>query len=175
VLFWNISHSPWGVRAVTETKLKPDVVPNDVLLSYDGLSFLKGIIDGKLPPPPIAETLGFNLLAADKGTATFEVVPQFRHYNPIGVVHGGLAMTVLDSALGCCVQTTLAKGEAYTTLEIKVNLTRAITKDTGRMRATARLIHRGRTTATAEADLRDEKGNLYAHATTTCIIFPAKK
>jgi uncharacterized protein (TIGR00369 family) len=160
---------------VTETKLKPGVVPNDVLLSYDGLSFLKGIIDGTVPPPPIAETLGFDLVAADKGTAVFEVVPTFAHYNPIGVVHGGLAMTVLDSALGCAVMTTLAKGEAYTTLEIKVNLTRALTKDTGLVRASARLIHRGRTTATAEADLRDAAGTLYAHATTTCIIFPVKK
>jgi uncharacterized protein (TIGR00369 family) len=160
---------------VTATALTYGVVPNDVLLSYDGLSFLKGIIDGTIPAPPIAETLGFDLVAAEKGTATFEVVPELKHYNPIGVVHGGLAMTVLDSALGCAVMTTLAKGEAYTTLEIKVNLTRALTKDTGLVRATARLIHRGRTTATAEADLRDDKGNLYAHATTTCIIFPARK
>jgi uncharacterized protein (TIGR00369 family) len=173
VLFSRAHFNP--ERDVTETKLKPGVVPNDVLLSYDGLSFLQGIIDGSVPPPPIAETLGFDLTAVDKGTATFTVVPTFAHYNPIGVVHGGLAMTVLDSALGCAVMTTLAKGEAYTTLEIKVNLTRALTKDTGRVRATARMIHRGRTTATAEADLRDEKGALYAHATTTCIIFPVKK
>lgn len=157
------------------TALTYGVVPNDVLLSYDGLSFLKGIIDRTIPAPPIAETLGFDLVSADKGTATFEVVPKLKHYNPIGVVHGGLAMTVLDSALGCAVMTTLAKGEAYTTLEIKVNLTRALTKDTGLVRATARLIHRGRTTATAEADLRDDKGNLYAHATTTCVIFPVRK
>lgn len=160
---------------MTETRLKPDVVPNDVLLSYDGLSFLQGIIAGTLPPPPIAETLGFTLAAIDKGTATFECVPQFKHYNPIGVVHGGLAMTLLDSALGCCVQTTLQKGEAYTTIEIKVNLTRALTKDTGLVRATSRMIHRGRSIATAEADLRDEKGTLYAHATTTCMIFPMRK
>lgn len=160
---------------MNETVLTYGVVPNDVLLSYDGLSFLKGIIDHTIPAPPIAETLGFDLVSADKGTATFEVVPKLEHYNPIGVVHGGLAMTVLDSALGCAVMTTLAKGEAYTTLEIKVNLTRALTKDTGLVRATARLIHRGRTTATAEADLRDDKGNLYAHATTTCIIFPVRK
>jgi uncharacterized protein (TIGR00369 family) len=151
------------------------VVPTDVLLSYDGLSFLKGIIDRSIPSPPIAETLGFDIVAADKGTAVFECVPKLAHYNPIGVVHGGLAMTLLDSALGCAVMTTLAKGEAYTTLEVKVNLTRALTKDTGLVRATARMIHRGRTTATAEADLRDDKGNLYAHATTTCIIFPVKK
>ncbi|MCZ7660749.1 MAG: PaaI family thioesterase [Xanthobacteraceae bacterium] len=84
-------------------------------------------------------------------------------------------MTLLDSALGCAVHTTLKAGEGYTTLEVKVNLVRAITKDTGTVRATGRLIHRGRTTATAEADLRDAKGNLLAHGTTTCMIFPAKK
>ncbi len=99
---------------------------------------------------------------------------QFRHYNPLGTVHGGFAMTLLDSCLGCCVHTTLAKGEGYTTLEVKVNLVRAITKDTGQIRATGRLIHRGRTTATAEGDIRDAAGNLLAHGTTTCMIFPAK-
>lgn len=160
---------------MTETTQTYGVVPTDVLLSYDGLSFLKAIIDGTVPAPPIAEVLGFDLVAVEEGKATFECVPKFAHYNPIGVVHGGLAMTLLDSALGCAVMTTLAKGEAYTTLEIKVNLTRALTKDTGLVRANARMIHRGRTTATAEADLRDGKGALYAHATTTCIIFPAKK
>ena len=160
---------------MTDTKLKPGVVPADVLLSYDGLTFLQEMIAGKLPPPPIADMLGFAIVAVGKGTATFECVPKLAHYNPIGVVHGGLAMTLLDSALGCAVMTTLQKGEAYTTLEIKVNLTRAVTKDTGLVRATARLIHRGRTTATAEGDLRDEKGTLYAHATTTCMIFPVKK
>ena len=77
----------------------------------------------------------------------FEGLPEFRHYNPLGAVHGGFAMTLLDSCLGCCVHTTLAKGEGYTTLEVKVNLVRAITKDTGPIRATGRLIHRGRTTA----------------------------
>jgi uncharacterized protein (TIGR00369 family) len=162
-------------RDMTDISRTYGVVPTDVLLSYDGLSFLKGIIDGSVPAPPITETLGFDLVAADKGSAVFEVVPTLAHYNPIGVVHGGLAMTVLDSALGCAVMTTLGKGEAYTTLEIKVNLTRALTKDTGVVRASARMIHRGRTTATAEADLRDAAGTLYAHATTTCIIFPAKK
>ena len=88
----------------------------------------------------------------------FEGLPEFRHYNPLGTVHGGFAMTLLDSCLGCCVHTTMAKGEGYTTLEVKVNLVRAITKDTGQIRATGRLIHRGRTTATAEGDIRDARG-----------------
>ena len=151
------------------------VVPADVLLSHTGLDFLQGVVDGRLPAPPIAETLGFDLVAVEKGKAVFEGVPGFRHYNPLGTVHGGFAMTLLDSCLGCCVHTTMAAGEGYTTLEVKVNLVRAITKDTGKITATGRLIHRGRTTATAEGDIRDAAGNLLAHGTTTCMIFPAKK
>ena len=151
------------------------VTPLDQALSYDGLTFLKKLIDGSLPAPPIAETLGFDLIAVEHGKAVFEGLPAFRHYNPLGTVHGGYAMTLLDSCLGCCVHTTMAKGEGYTTLEVKVNLVRAITKDTGPIRATGRLIHRGRTTATAEGDIRDAAGNLLAHGTTTCMIFPAKK
>ncbi|PWB58372.1 MAG: phenylacetic acid degradation protein [Bradyrhizobiaceae bacterium] len=161
--------------AVNEKTRTSGVVPPEVALGFDGLTLLKGMIAGEYPPPPIAETLGFGLVEAEPGRAVFEGSPGFRHYNPIGVVHGGFAMTLLDSALGCAVHTTLKAGEGYTTLEVKVNLVRAITKDTGTVRATGRLIHRGRTTATAEADLRDAKGNLLAHGTTTCMIFPAKK
>jgi uncharacterized protein (TIGR00369 family) len=153
---------------------KIGVVPTDVLLSYDGLSFLQAIVAGTLPGPPIAETLGFALAEVSEGRALFVSVPAFKHYNPIGVVHGGYAATLLDSAVGCAVHTTLAKGEAYTTLELKLNLVRAITKDTGELRAEGRLIHRGRTVATADGYLRDTAGKLYAHATTTCMIFPAK-
>ncbi len=150
------------------------VVPADVLLSQSGLDFLKGVIDGRLPAPPIAETLGFTLVAVENGRAIFEGVPEHRHYNPIGVVHGGFAMTLLDSALGCSVHTTLDKGDTYTTLEIKVNLVRPLTKDTGLIRAEGRILHRGRTLATAEGEIKDASGKLYAHATTTCMIFPAK-
>jgi len=104
----------------------------------------------------------------------FEGLPQERHYNPIGVVHGGLAMTLLDSALGCAVHSMLDRGETYTTLEIKVNLVRPITRDTGPIRAEGRIVYRGRTVGTSEGDLKDAGGKLYAHATTTCMIFPAK-
>jgi uncharacterized protein (TIGR00369 family) len=150
------------------------VTPTEKILQLDGLSFLQQIVDGTLPAPPIAQTLGFNLVHVEKGKAVFEGLPEYRHYNPIGVVHGGLAMTLMDSCMACAIQTTLAKGEIYTTLEIKVNLVRAITADTGLVRATGRLIHRGRTTATSEGDIRDTAGALLAHGTTTCIIFPAK-
>lgn len=159
---------------MTERRGAVGVVSPQVLLSEDGLSFLQGIVDGRIPAPPISETLGFWLAAVSDGRAVFESVPEFRHYNPIGVVHGGYAATLLDSALGCAIHTTLKKGEGYTTLELKVNLVRAITQDTGRIEAEGRIIHRGRTVATAEGHLRDEAGRLYAHASTTCMIFPAK-
>ena len=118
--------------------------------------------------------LGFHLTEAEQGRAVFEGVPEFRHYNPIGTVHGGFAATLLDSALGCAIFSTLAKGEAWTTLELKFNLVRPLTKETGPVRAEGRIVHRGRTVATSEGGLKDRAGKLYAHATTTCMIFPAK-
>jgi uncharacterized protein (TIGR00369 family) len=150
------------------------VVTPDILLSYDGLGFLKAIIDGTVPHPPISELMGFHLTEAEKGRAVFEGVPEFHHYNPIGTVHAGLAATLLDSALGCAIFSTLAKGDTWTTLELKLNLVRPVTKDTGPIRAEGRILHRGRTVATSEGDLKDRAGKLYAHATTTCMIFPAK-
>jgi uncharacterized protein (TIGR00369 family) len=166
--------SETGGVAVQEGGGKVGVVSAAVLLAQDGLSFLRKIIDGTLPSPPIAATLGFALVEVEHGRALFQGVPAFAHYNPIGTVHGGYAATLLDSAVGCSVHTTLAKGEAYTTLELKLNLVRPLTKDTGRISAEGRIIHRGRTVATADGYLRDAAGRLYAHATTTCIIFPAK-
>ena len=153
---------------------KTGVVPIDLVLSHDGLSFLQQMIAGQVPQPPMTETLGFRLTDVERGRAAFECVPEFRHYNPIGTVHGGFAMTMLDSALGCAIFSTTQKGETWTTLEIKVNFVRPITKDTGIIRAEGRIIHRGRTIATAEGDVRDRAGTLYAHATTTCAIFQAK-
>ena len=150
------------------------VVSPEVLKSYDGLGFLKAMIDGTLPQAPICEILGFHLIEAEPGRAVFESLPEFRHYNPIGTVHAGLAATLLDSALGCAIFSTLTKGEGWTTLELKLNLVRPLSKDTGPVRAEGRIMHRGRTVATSEGDLKDAAGKLYAHATTTCMIFPAK-
>jgi len=150
------------------------VVTPEILKSYDGLGFLQAIIDGILPQPPIAELIGFHLAEAENGRAVFEGLPEFRHYNPIGSVHGGIAATLLDSALGCAIFSTLHKGDTWTTLELKLNFVRPMTKDTGPVRAEGRVIHRGRTVATSEGDLKDRAGKLYAHATTTCMIFPAK-
>ena len=104
---------------------KYGVVTPDILKTYDGLGFAKAIADGTLPQPPICEVLGFHLIEVENGRAAFEGVPDFRHYNPIGTVHGGFAATLLDSALGVAIFSTLAKGDAWTTLELKVNFVRA--------------------------------------------------
>jgi uncharacterized protein (TIGR00369 family) len=138
--------------------------------ALSGIDFLRAIRDGRLPAPPIAELLGFKLVEVDAGHAVFEVVPGEQHYNPIGVVHGGLAMTLLDSAMGCAVQTHMPAGGGYTTLEAKTNLTRAITSQTGKLRAIGKVIHLGSRIATAEGKLVDAAGKLYAHATTTCLV-----
>jgi uncharacterized protein (TIGR00369 family) len=153
---------------------KYGVVTPDILKSYDGLGFLQAIIDGTLPQPPIGETLGFHLVEAEPGRAVFAGTPEFRHYNPIGTVHGGFAATLLDSALACAIATTMKKGDVWTTLELKLNYVRAMTTETGVVRAEGRVIHRGRSVATSEGDIKDAAGRLYAHATTTCMIFAAK-
>jgi uncharacterized protein (TIGR00369 family) len=138
--------------------------------SMPGIEFLRAIRDRRLPAPPIAKLMGFDLVEVEPGYAVFEVVPAERHYNPIGVVHGGLAMTLLDSAMGCAVQTHMPVGSGYTTLEAKTNLVRAITADTGKLRAIGRTLHVGKRMATAEGRLEDAAGKLYAHSSTTCIV-----
>lgn len=135
-----------------------------------GLDFLKKIAAGEVPGPPLAALLNFQLVEVSEGQAVFAVEPKEYHYNPIGVVHGGLAATLLDSAMGCAVHSTLPAGAGYTTLEIKVNLIRPMTAETGLVRAEANVIHVGGRTATAEGRVIDGTGKLYAHATTTCLI-----
>jgi uncharacterized protein (TIGR00369 family) len=144
----------------------------ETLKSMSGLEFLQGIIDGKLPAPPIAATLGFRIAEVSQGYARFEMTPEFKHYNPIGVVHGGVAATLLDSCMSCAVQTHAPAGTAYTTLEIKINYVRALTDKTGPIRAEARTLYVGRRSGTAEGKILDANGTLYAHGTTTCLIFP---
>jgi uncharacterized protein (TIGR00369 family) len=150
------------------------VLPPDQAMRRSGIQFLSDIIEGKLPQPPICATLGFHLTEASEGHARFDGLPEFRHYNPIGSVHGGFAATLLDSAVGCAVHSTLTKGEAYTTLELKINYVRPLNAQTGLVLAEGRTIHGGRTVATAEGTVKDKAGKLYTHATTTCMIFPAK-
>lgn len=153
--------------------LTTGLVPADQIAARSGLEFLADMVAGKLPHPPMCATLGFHLAEVAAGYARFDGEPEFRHYNPIGTVHGGFAATLLDSALGCAIFSTLAKGEGWTTLELKLNMVRPITKDTGTVLTEGRVIHRGRTVATADGTVKDRAGKLYAHASTTCMIFPA--
>lgn len=136
-----------------------------------GLDYLQKIVSGELPPPPIGVLMNFRISELSEGHAVFTVEPAEYHYNPIGVVHGGVAATLLDSAMGCAVHSTLPAGAGYTTLEIKVNYVRPILAETGRVRCEANIIHVGGRTAVAEGRVLDEKGKLYAHGTTTCLIF----
>ncbi|HZO02871.1 MAG TPA: PaaI family thioesterase [Burkholderiales bacterium] len=135
-----------------------------------GIEFLRAIRDGKLPHPPICALLNYRLVEVDPGHAVFEGTPGEQHYNPIGVVHGGIAMTLLDSAMGCAVQTRMPAGGGYTTLEAKTNLVRAVSASTGKLRAIGKVLHVGKRMATAESRLEDLEGKLYAHATTTCLV-----
>src|SRR5215217_1205605 len=146
----------------------PAVDPREVAergLRLSGMEYIDAIFRGELPAPPISELMGFRGVSAEPGRAIFEMVPGQQHYNPIGVVHGGIAMTLLDSAMGCAVQTQMPAGGGYTTLEAKTNLVRAITAETGPLRAIGKVVHAGKRVATAEARLEDPSGKLYAHAT----------
>lgn len=138
-----------------------------------GLEFLHAMARGELPPPPVALALGFEPARVEdfsEGRAEFRFRPQEFQYNPIGSVHGGVFATLLDSAVGCAIQTTLPAGVAYTTLELKVNYIRPLLAGGPEVRALGHVIHVTRQTGIAEGRIVDEHGKLYAHATTTCLI-----
>src|SRR5690606_35324657 len=140
-----------------------------------GFDCLNGMLKGEIPLPPIAKTLGFHPLSVEEGKVTFEFEPREFHYNPIGSVQGGVISTVLDTVMGCALHSKLAQGVAYTTLELKINFTKAVTYKSGRMIAEGRLIHFGKSTALIEADLKNEEGLLYAHGVCTCMVLNNKK
>jgi uncharacterized protein (TIGR00369 family) len=140
-----------------------------------GLEIFNAMFAGELPFPPIGETLDFIAVEIEKGRAVFQGRPLERHYNPLGTVHGGWYATLLDSAVGCAVHSALPAGKSYTTLELKVNMLRALTKDVTLVRAEGKLIHLGGQIATAEGRLVGPDGKLYGHATTTCLIFDFPK
>lgn len=139
-----------------------------------GLELMQLMVAGTLPQAPIADTLGFRLVEVERGHAVFECEPAEFHYNPIGTVHGGLASTLLDSATGCALATTLEPGQGWTTLELKANFTRPLTAETGLMRCIGSVVHPGRTVATTEARLVDRDGRLYAHGTSTILVLGAR-
>jgi uncharacterized protein (TIGR00369 family) len=147
------------------------VLPMDQALHRSGLEMLQAMLAGELAYPSIGKTLDFLLIEVALGRAVFQGTPGPGHLNPMGSVHGGWYATLLDSALGCCVHSALPAGKAYTTLELKVNLIRAIKPDTQRVRAIGQVIHVGGQTATADARLVGPDGKLYAHGSTTCLVF----
>ena len=146
------------------------VVPLSTLKSMSGLDFLQAMIDGRLPRAPMGATLNFAPVAVAKGFFAFEGTPGVEHYNPIGTVHGGYAATMLDSCMGCAVQSTLAQGFGYTTLEFKISLLRAITSETGVVRAEGTIVSSGRRVATADGKLVDSNGRILVTGTTTCLV-----
>lgn len=143
----------------------------DQLASMSGKALFEAMFAGELLSPPIGETLDFIPIHIEDGSAIFQGRPGKQHYNPLGSVHGGWFCTILDSAVGCAIHSTLPAGKGYTTLEIKVNMIRALTTAIPLVRAEAKIIHVGRQTATAEGRIVGPNGKLYAHATTTCLIF----
>jgi uncharacterized protein (TIGR00369 family) len=154
-------------------RLRPSDAPRPVMspVGMSGMDIFNAIFAGDLPPPPLGETLNFMGIHMEHGKAVFQGRPSRRHYNPLGTVHGGWFAAMLDSAVGCAVHTTLPAGRAYTTLELKINLVRPLTDAVPMVRAIGTVIHVGRQTGTAEGRIVGPDGKLYAHATTTCLIF----
>ncbi len=140
-------------------------------LKLSGLEYMRALAEKKIPPPPIAVLMNMTPTSVEEGKVSFSAIPGEEHYNPIGIVHGGFMATLLDSVAGCAVHTTLAQGEAYTTLTLEVKNLRPLTRDTGLVRAEGEVEYRGRRQATAEAKIyAEETGKLLATATSTCLI-----
>ena len=150
------------------------ILPPEAFAAMSGIEALQAMIAGQLPAPPMARTMGILLVEAEPGLVVFSGEPSEAHFNPQGVIHGGWAAAMLDSALGCATHTTLAMGERYTTVEMKVNYLRPIFPGKGALRCEAQVVNRGRTLCLTEARLVDSAGKLYAHGSETCMIFPAK-
>jgi uncharacterized protein (TIGR00369 family) len=159
----------------TAPKIDYGLTPPEVMASMAGIDFVRAIFAGKLPAPPIMQAVQPFDSTAEPGVVVMHSIPGFRHYNPIGSVHGGYAATLLDSVMGLAVHTALPAGTGYTTLEFKISFIKGMTKDTGPVRTEGRTLNVGRRAATAEARMTDAKGRLLAHATTTCLVFEIPK
>lgn len=160
-----------AVRVRLDAGPGPGVARPEQIAGKTGLEMMLAMLNGDIPYPPIAKTMDFTILEAGRGRAVFQGTPGVQHLNPLGTVHGGWFATLLDSALGCAVHTMMPPGRGYTTAELGVNLVKALTPKIQRVRATGTVIHCGRQLATAEARLTGPDGTLYAHATTTCLVF----
>ena len=159
--------------ALRQRQIVYGVATPEQVAGKSGLEIFKAMIAGELPAPPISQTLDFILVEAEHGRVVFQGRPGFAHYNPMGIVHGGWFATLLDSALGCAVASTLPAGKAYTTAELKVNIVRPLSDKVPFVRAESRIIHGGGRMATSDARLTGPDGRLYAHGSTTCFIFDA--
>jgi len=150
------------------------VASRDQIAGKTGLEMMRAILQGELPAAPIGKTMNFCLIHIEEGQTIFQGTPKPAFFNPLGTIHGGWIATLLDSALGCAVHTKMPVGRAYTTAELSVNMVRALSPKVERVRAIANVLHCGRQLATAEAKLLGPDGTLYAHATTTCLVFEVK-
>ena len=160
----------------TPASVEYGVTPADIMASMPGVEFVRAIFSGKLPAPPIMQTVEPFDSTADPGAVVMHSIPGFRHYNPIGSVHGGYAAILLDSAMGLAVHSMLPAGTGYTTLEFKISFIKGMTEHTGPVKSEGRTLSVGRRAATAEARITDAKGRLLAHATTTtCLVFEIPK
>lgn len=149
----------------------PGAAPRGAIFSRSGIEVFAAMFTGELPPPPINETSHILAVHIEPGIAVFQGRPNESHYNPLGTVHGGWFATLLDSAVGCAVHSTLPAGKGYTTLELNVNMLRALSTDVPLVRAEGRVVHGGRQVAMAEGQIVGPDGKIYAHATTTCLLF----
>jgi uncharacterized protein (TIGR00369 family) len=149
-------------------------LPPEQLTAMSGLDFVRAIMNGAHPPPSMAVLIGFNIIEAEEGRVVFAGAPNESHLNPMGVVHGGYAATLLDSCMTCAIQSALKPGFVATTLDLVVHFTKAATPHSGLLRAEGKTVHVGRQMGTAEVRLTDPQGRIIAHATTSCLVFPAR-
>ena len=164
-----------AVQRMREGGGLPGLARAEQIAGKSGRQILKAMVAGELPYPPMNDTMNLALLEIGEGRAVFQGIPLLAHYNPLGSVHGGWFASLLDSALGCAIQSALPAGRSYTTAELSIKIVRSASHKAGPLRATGRLVHCGDRLATAEARVEDEHGKLYAHATTTCLVFDLSK
>lgn len=168
---WNLQLEKVRQTQHSNGNLKPGLASSGDGKGMSGLEVMTALLHGQFPPAHMAETFGCELVEVGDGFAVFQATPQLKHYNPLGTVHGGWYATLLDFALGCAVQSKLPAGRGYTTAQINVNIVKAANTQTGPLRCIGTALHVGRQVGTAEARIVGPDGKLYAHATTTCVVF----
>ena len=159
-------------RTTDEEKTAVDTQARQALT---GLEYMRQLLTGEREPSGMARLMNMRLVEVEEGRAVFAVEPDERHYNGLGIAHGGLAATLLDSALGCAINTLMTGGRVFTTLEMKINYVRPMRRETGEVRCEARVLHAGGRVATAEGRIVDASGKLYAHGTATCMLFRSRQ